>query len=132
MLETDIAEGQHDIPETDTMSEIPDIDSQPEIHEQNTKIVDSDHNEQSDDSALGCKFDDSDDEVLSNGIDEVLVGVGRFVVGENDQEVDELDVDDVSKGKKVRVVDLRKKGQGKFQQEKGKTLQTKGERSHVC
>lgn len=36
------------------------------------------------------------------------------------------------KEKKVRVVELRKKGQGKFQQEKGNTLQTKGGKSHVC
>lgn len=43
-----------EIPETDTMSEIPDIDTLPEIPGKNSKAVESDLNEQSDDSALGC------------------------------------------------------------------------------
>ncbi|CAK8569767.1 unnamed protein product [Lathyrus sativus] len=97
--EADIAEGQHDIPKNDigigqhdTMSEISDIESQPKIR------VDSDHDEQSDDSALGCIFDDSDDEVLNDGINEVLVGVGGFVDGENDQVVDEASKGNKGKG----------------------------------
>lgn len=72
------------------MSEISDINLHLEIHEQNSKIIESDHNEQSDDSALGCRFDDSDDKVLNDGIDDVLVRVGGSVAGDNDQEVDEL------------------------------------------
>ncbi|KAI5406812.1 hypothetical protein KIW84_053181 [Lathyrus oleraceus] len=98
ITETDIVEGQHDIPKTDITE-----------------------GQQSDDNALGCRFDDSDDEVLNDGIDEVLVGVRGFVAGENDQEVDELKVDDASKGKKVRVVDLRKKkDKGSFNKKKGR------------
>lgn len=70
---------------------LPDIlETLPEIPEQNVKTIESDHNEQSDDSALGCRFNDSNDEVLNDGIDEVLVGLERLVVGQNDQHVDEL------------------------------------------
>ncbi|KAI5445468.1 hypothetical protein KIW84_013630 [Lathyrus oleraceus] len=54
---------------------IPDIDTLPEIPEQNEKTIKSDLNEQRDDNALGCRFDDSDDEVLNDGIYEVLIGV---------------------------------------------------------
>lgn len=61
-----------------------------------------------------------------------MLGVRGFIVEDNDQEVDELEVDDASKGKKRKGSRPKKKGQGKFQQEKGKTLQTKGGRSHVC
>ncbi|KAI5429741.1 hypothetical protein KIW84_034358 [Lathyrus oleraceus] len=68
-------EGQPDIPDTDTLPKIPDIDTLLEIPKQNAKKNGSGLNEQRDDSALGCKFDDSDDEVLNDGIDEVFVGV---------------------------------------------------------
>ncbi|KAI5404964.1 hypothetical protein KIW84_051936 [Lathyrus oleraceus] len=62
-----------EIPDTNTLLEIPDIDTLPEIPEQNEKTIESDLNKQSDDSALGCNFDEYDDEVLNDGIDEVLV-----------------------------------------------------------
>lgn len=43
-------------------------------------------------------FNDLDDEVLNEGIDVFLVGVGGFLAGQNDQHMDKLD--DSSQGKK--------------------------------
>lgn len=57
------------------MLEIPDSETPSEIPEQNAKTIESDLNEKSDNNAFRCMFDDSDDEVVNDGIDEVLVGV---------------------------------------------------------
>ncbi|KAL5098201.1 hypothetical protein RYX36_002528, partial [Vicia faba] len=54
------------------LSEIPDQNAKTVQDAKNLTEAQTDHNEQSDDSALGCRFDDSVDEVSNYGIYDVL------------------------------------------------------------